>query len=287
VISSATPLTKDVQLLPIVYGSFKGAIKDSSKTDVMISNAIVTVMQFSGMTFFSRSDTTGSDGIYGFDSLAVGKYSINVTAAGFTAKTDSIVLTDTIPMTKNMELQPIVYGSVSGIIRDTSADSTPIPSAIVTLMRYSGMTVISKTDTTDADGKYGFDSLPTGNYTMTVTAAGFVTKTDSANVADATPLSKNVVLTEAVIAVNSSRQSRSIIVPTVGITSAKTLRLTNFTDAGNVRLYDMKGRLAYSRAFNASNSQVEIPLRNSIASGTYAVTVVQKKAVSRCTIIIP
>jgi hypothetical protein len=249
--------------------------------------------QFSGRTFITRSDTTGSDGKYGFDSLAVGKYSVSLTAVGFTAKSDSVVLTDTVPMTKDMALQPVVYGSISGFItllgnaNDATTGVTPIANAIVTMMQYSGMTIISKTDTTGADGKYGFDSLPTGKYTMIVAATGFVTKTDSATIADTTPVSKSVVLASEAISVSSARCSTTNVVPAIGITGAKSLRLSNFIGAGNVRLYDMNGRLAYSRSFDAFAAQSEIPLHNRVVGGAYVVTVVQKNSVSRFNVIVP
>src|SRR5262249_46193631 len=73
---------------------------------------------------------------------------------------------------------------LSGIVKDPSG--LPVPDAAVTLQAF--------TTATDDHGRFHFDSVPSGSYTLTVTSAGFTNYQQTVQLTD-TPLNLNISLT--------------------------------------------------------------------------------------------
>lgn len=129
-----------------------------------------------------RSTTTGPDGTYRF-TLSTGSYTIDVTAFGFVAESANATVSKDATTTRDFALDAAPSYAVHGTVVDArgqpvvgatvKVDGTPIPPA-----------------TTDAEGAYGFDSVPAGNYTITVVGTGCLTSqskdvvVDSAEVVD-------------------------------------------------------------------------------------------------------
>jgi hypothetical protein len=289
-VNAASAVAKNLQLSPIVYCSVGGTVGNTSSGSAPIAGAMVTVMKNSGVTRIVLRDTTGSDGTYAFDSLATGKYYLSVSAAGFTATSDSVVLSDAAPVAKNVTLSPVVLGSLSGAVTDGSNGDAPVAQAVVTLIQFSGMIFLTKSDTTGAEGKYGFDSLPAGRYTITVSVsgAGFAAAIDSAVISDTTHVGKDITLHKSSgIHGNPTRPKSVSTAPSVVLTKAKTLRIANLTGPATLQLIDLTGRTFRSWTLSSSLGPKEFSLKTTAASGWYAACIVKKNEIVRSRIVIP
>ncbi len=161
----------NVALVKISYGSIYGIIADSVN-GTPITGAIVTTS--------GRRDTTKSDGVFSFDSLAVGTYSLGVSASYYNGRTVNTTVASSGTDTANVKLLKIVYGTVSGTISDSVTTGTFVANAIVTIRANYNSPV--RIDTTKADGKYSFDSVAVGSYSVSVTSKVYNGKTATANV---------------------------------------------------------------------------------------------------------
>lgn len=148
-----------------------GTVKDE-KTGAPISGADVKAILSDGNT---RSAMTDSDGVYYFDKLLPGIYSLTASAANYAPITYSnrnfeVFTTNSV----NFSLQKmdvVIEGVVTN--KDTSE---PIPVATVTALLPDGTTRFAATN---ANGGYIFEYLPEGEYTLTANADGYVSVTHS------------------------------------------------------------------------------------------------------------
>jgi len=128
---------------------------------VGIANALVSVSP-SGLSML-----TNSAGAFGFPSVPAGSYTITASAAGYQAGSAALTVTANHNTNINLHLvNPSPAGSVQGVVK-SGATGKGLAGAIVTLTPGSLATV------TDSGGYYGFASVSPGTYTLTVTAAGY------------------------------------------------------------------------------------------------------------------
>jgi protocatechuate 3,4-dioxygenase beta subunit len=187
-VKTTATVTSNIALAGIIYSTISGTVTDSATPATLIQGAIVSLR--SGNTTL-KTDTTKADGLYSFDSVAAGAYTVRASATHYVTKTITDSVKTTATVTSNIALAGIIYSAVSGTISDSLTPATLIQGAIVSL-RNGNATV--KIDTTKADGKYSFDSVATGTYTVATTAAGYIAKTESAPVPSATPVAVDFAL---------------------------------------------------------------------------------------------
>jgi large repetitive protein len=226
ILNSTTAVVKDVQLKKIIYSKLNGSIEDAVTSGSAVPLAVISMMQFSGMTYITRSDTADSLGKYEFDSVATGKYTITVSKTGYVTYTDSITFADASPMIKNMSLKPLVFGKLKGFIGDNASSGTALANAVI-LISPTTPGGRSMRDTTGTDGAYFFDSVATGSYTLRVSAAGYVTKIDSALFTNSDTIKKDIQLNPIVYsslkgAINDQVSSGTAIPNAIVILTPKT-----------------------------------------------------------------
>ena len=149
--------------------------------------------------------TTDADGAYSFDKLPAGTYSVTVVQDGPIASLEQtgdpdatkdnasapITLNNDNPSTTDINFGYVNNNSLSGTVyRDDSRNERQD----ATEPGYSGVTVqlldkdgtVVGTTTTDKDGKYSFEHLPDGTYSVTVVKDGELTDTEQTEDPDAT-----------------------------------------------------------------------------------------------------
>lgn len=155
---------QDLQLEQ-AYGKVTGKVVNSSQQ--VIRYADVTLLDKNGeVTAKTKTDTNG---VYTFAEvpLHAPDYKVKVEAYPYTTHTSPwLVVKADQTTTHNVTL--IGVGTLSGKIKAT--DGRGIEGALVTI--YSGSTQMGTT-TTDADGKYQFDSLLPSRYTVKVSKAAY------------------------------------------------------------------------------------------------------------------
>jgi hypothetical protein len=128
-----------------------------------VARATVTVTDAHGEVVTAR--TTNVAGTYSISDLVAGDYTVVVTAAGFRPT----ALLVSVPATGKAEQDIELTGGahLQGVTR-AGADQHPLPDARVSLIDNDG-NVVAVTRT-DEEGKYSFDDVPSGDYTVTATS---------------------------------------------------------------------------------------------------------------------
>lgn len=162
-------------------GVVMGAVRRGSGTGPGISGANVVITRtLGGGGGGNQPDTVRTDarGNYRFDSVAAAAYTVRVTATGYQAGTDNVVVPAGDTAVADFELMPLnASGSAGGKVTKAS-DGSPIANAQVVLSRTGFVGVGGQADTvqTNALGVYSFDSVGVNsNYVVTVRASGFQT----------------------------------------------------------------------------------------------------------------
>lgn len=163
--------TLDVILgLSSTGGVLNGTVTDTNGSGV--SSVQVRVLQNSTVI---GTTTTGSQGTYSLSDLAAGTYAVQFSKSGYTtAQVSGVQITAGASRTVDVQLD--TTGAGSGTLSGTVVDpqGRPVQSAVVTLAGGGG----EFNTTTDADGLFQFANLvPASNYTLTVTASGYITDT--------------------------------------------------------------------------------------------------------------
>jgi hypothetical protein len=160
------------------YTTISGTVTDSvSKAALSGAKVILRAGQ--------TRDTvnTGATGAFSFDSVEAGTITLTVSLNEYTSKTVNLsTTTATSPL--DIALAPVQYGSIVGTVTD-SVTKTALSGATVILRQSSGMGgsgVSVDTAITVADGKYVFDKIASGSYTVNVSFSGYVSKTSSLRV---------------------------------------------------------------------------------------------------------
>ncbi len=263
-----TALTADVKLVAIVYGAVSGTVTDSA-AGTAIPGAIITLS--SSTTFLMKTDTAGTDGTFSFDSVELGKYSVNASAAKYVAKIDSVVLTDTARKTLDIKLGAAVYFAVSGKVTD-SVSGAAIVGALVALRNASGVTLDSVL--TDSTGLYTIDSAFTGTR-IRVTAAGYLLKRVNLTGATSAAQTINVPVVKTLTSIKTTIGiARHVAVSVV----AGRLVLNDFNEAGTIRLVNMKGEQVCEQSFPAGAS-FGMQLGKTLSAGSYVVRISSKSGV--------
>ena len=185
--------------LTAVTGSLSGIVGSGATP---VSGATV-VLNPGGYTA-----TTGALGTYSIDNLTPGDYTVTVTATGYETWTgNKTVATGT--NIQNVDLTPIVEtGSLTGVVR---SGATPVSGATVTL------TPGGYTATSIIGGGFSISDIPVGDYTITVTATGYLEWTLPKTIVSGTNL-QDVELTPIVETGSLTGVVRSGATPVSGAT---------------------------------------------------------------------
>ena len=204
--ATATAYTEKLYLTataPVGTGTIKGTVYDSAApaAATALSGAQV-ILSSAGAAGVRTRDTlvTGAAGTFVFDSVAIGSYSLTVSATGHTAQTVNTLTIaragDTV--TRNVKLLKTVTASITGVITDSST-ATGIGGAKVYLLnRFGGGTIIDSATSAATTGAYTLSSVPSSSagttYSLEVSATGYVTATASVTVTGTAATTANVKL---------------------------------------------------------------------------------------------
>ncbi|MGE5786088.1 MAG: S8 family serine peptidase, partial [Myxococcales bacterium] len=113
----------------------------------------------------ARSTVAGVDGIYSIKA-PVGFYSVTASQFAFYSQTvNDVEVVQDVTTTQNFALERAPSFGVTGVVRDEEGE--PVQGATVT---FAGTPI--KPALTDATGAFAFESVPAGEYQLTVTAGG-------------------------------------------------------------------------------------------------------------------
>jgi hypothetical protein len=244
-------------------GIVTGTVRAGSATGTPVANALVVLIGTGGGGNPPSLDSTrtNAQGVYTFDSVAaVNNFTVRVTAIGFNpALNNNVDVTAGLTTTANFTLTVIpgvgIPGSVSGTIRNI-VGATPIAGAKVVLIRTAGSTARIDSMVTGADGHFAFDSVAAlANYTITVTATGFQTASNT-----------NV----DIVSNTTSTVDFSLIATTVTVTTGSIIgRVTN---VGKVNIVGAKVVLSRTGG-GGGNGIIDSAVTNASALQNYTVTV--------------
>ena len=149
--------------------------------------------------------TTDADGTYSFDKLPAGTYSVTVVQDGPIASleqtgdpdatkdnaSEPITLNNDNPSKTDVNFGYVNNNSLSGTVyrddsRNEKQDGTEPGYSGVTVQLLDKDGAVVGTTTTDKDGKYSFEHLPDGTYSVTVVKDGELTDTEQTEDPDAT-----------------------------------------------------------------------------------------------------
>lgn len=198
VTGTATDSVPTIFLVPIAYGKVYGTVaSDSSRGPALVGAKVVisTAGGIGGPGAPIDSMVTLADGKYSFLTLAAGNYSVTVSKTGYTAKSVNTAVVGTASDTVAVIfLVPIAYGKVIGTITADSANGPSVTGAKVVISTRGGVAAPIDSMVTLAGGKYSFLTIPAGNYSVTVSATGFTTRTVNTTVVGTATDTQNVAI---------------------------------------------------------------------------------------------
>jgi hypothetical protein len=184
--SAAGVYVKDLYLVSnSIRANVTGTVTDTVSA-LPLANAQVVIRKTGSVGDTVITDTAG---LFKFDTLAPGTYTVSVSLTGYTAKSTSVTISSATVPAIAVQLAPIVYATVSGTVTD-SVSTSPVPAARVILQ--SG----TRRDTvvTTATGAFSFDSVASGTYTLNTSLTGYTTKSTSVSVSSATVPAISILL---------------------------------------------------------------------------------------------
>jgi hypothetical protein len=162
----------DLELGPI--GTVQGIVFDADRTEP-IAGADVT-LSIKGHYGSSRKVTTGMDGSFIFESVPGGAFTVTaVSPEGLSGQTEGVLETEG----KIVEIEILLEGK--GRVEGTVFDATglPVAAAEVTLIDHSGRERATQAGTEGFDiGKFSFDYVPLGPFTIKARPPGALTPGD-------------------------------------------------------------------------------------------------------------
>ena len=201
--AAATAYTEKLYLTataPVGTGTIKGTVYDSAAPAAATALSGAQVILSSAGVRTRDTLVTGAAGTFVFDSVAIGSYSLTVSATGHTAQTlNTLTIAragDTV--SRNVKLLKTVTASITGVITDSST-ATGIGGAKVYLLnRFGGGTIIDSATSAATTGAYTLSSVPSSSagttYSLEVSATGYVTATASVTVTGTAATTANVKL---------------------------------------------------------------------------------------------
>ncbi len=156
--------SQPVELQVLLTGASRltGTVR-AAGTGSPLTAATVTLADTRGDIVAARA--TDAAGGYAFEQMAPGGYTLVVSAPSFRPAALPVTVAGGADTTQDAELS--AAGRLEGVV--LTGSGTPVPEARVTLLGRDGGT--TATMTTGPDGRYSFENLPDGEYT--VTASGY------------------------------------------------------------------------------------------------------------------
>lgn len=122
----------------------------------------------------NRSAISDANGFYSIGTVPAGTYAARISAPGHRTVETTIGVTSDVTLNWVLEVADVRQYDLRGVVTESGTFGTrPLAGAVVRAMP-SG-----RTSTSDASGRYAFENLEAGTYTLTATAPGHRTATRS------------------------------------------------------------------------------------------------------------
>jgi thermitase len=150
----------------VANGSISGTV-----TDAQTGKAIAGATVSDG----ARGATTDASGTYALGNVPAGSYTVTASASGYGSASRGVSVTAGQTVSGSFALDPTVsFGTIAGTVADASTRS-PIAGATVR--------VGTRSTKADARGAYTFANVPPGSYTISASASGYASVSQSVSVA--------------------------------------------------------------------------------------------------------
>ena len=209
-------------------GSITGTV-----TDVSTGAGLVGATVTDG----AASTVTNASGAYTLSNVPAGSYTVSASTSGYTTASQSVSVTAGQAATAGLALaKTVAAGSISGKVTDASTGAG-----------IAGATVSDgpASATTDSTGAYTLAGVPAGTYTLTVSASGYGSGSQSVSVTSGQTTTANIALTKtaptsntmwvAGVAFNASGPNLRVsvtVTSTVGPVGGAQLKLTVACSSG-------------------------------------------------------
>ena len=186
---AAAAVTRNIILTPVPGPTtVSGTVTNATTTNPVVGAKVILL---NGAVHVD-SAVTAANGTYSITGVVAGTYTMNVTAATYTAFTSNNFMINGTPITRNVQLTPLPGPTtVSGIVTD-AASNAAISGAKIVLVS-NGAHVDSVT--TIAAGTYVFASVAAGTYSTIASATGYVTRTSANFTVNGAAVTRNIALT--------------------------------------------------------------------------------------------
>ena len=286
-VGSATAQTIAIKLVKILYGSITGTVTDSVAATA-VAGAKVYLRTTGGGTAID-SAITAANGSYTITHVQTGiARSLRAQDSGYVTKSIAVTVPDTAALTVNIQIVKILYGSIIGTVTDSVA-TTPIAGAKVYLRTTGGGggTALDSAITA-ANGSYTITNVQSGiARTLRVQDSGYVTKNTAVTVVGAAALTVNVELRKSAVSIVSPKAQVAAGNPDFGIARSGLLRLNNFTDAGEVKVFNSSGKLLYRCAISDHTTFLTLPKSIAKSGNAVIISVSQQNVTYRKQIMMP
>jgi hypothetical protein len=241
-----TPVFRDINL------GYSDTVSVDFQSTADIGNIIVTALDSAGHLMQGVSaaainytsglvltGTTDNSGIYGFNGISSGTYSLKLSKTGYFVIPDSAIaiVTNGVTVSKTFTLKPSL-GSVSGIVNQyvNSTLSNSLGASISLRNLATGQVFAA---TSASDGTYNISNLISGNYRITASKAGFLTDSLLFNLTESeTKTNVNLILKVSWVKLTGSVVYNNAGLPGVIVTAISSSTLIDTTDANGLFSFD-------------------------------------------------
>ena len=173
VIADRTAVAGTINLAS-VYGSVSGKVALADSAD---NSGVTVTLTFIADPTIAPTAVSGADGTYAFSNLAnAGQYSVTFSKDGYVSSTGTVV---TVTLGQNRTIDDVTLRILASKVSGTAT--------LAETQDYTGISILLRaTDnsvqydaTTDQQGSYVMARVKPGEYTLTVSKAGYVSKTVS------------------------------------------------------------------------------------------------------------
>lgn len=242
-------VTQNLSLSPNA-GQLTGHVQDTN-TSQPIANALINVLQ---NNIIIASVLTNSQGDYLIQNLAVGTFTVRISATNFetSIQTATIVSNQTTNLYASLQANP---GALQGIITDVS---TSQPLANINVQVFQGLMLIAET-ITDSTGQYTITGLASGTYTVNVGGQGFAISTATTIILSnqTTPLNFTLTTLQGSVSgiISEAGTGNRILGAHIDIFSGATLIAFSATDVNGLYTFSLLPPGTYTLRVSADNYQ--------------------------------
>jgi len=245
-----------------------GTVTNQSTTNPIVGASLILL---SGTTPIDTV-TTNASGVYTFSNVAVGSYSIAVSATGYVSAVEPATISGTNQtLTRNIALVPVSgakYGAIGGTIIDRDSLDSLIGVTVTLRQGVRGTGGVVWTDlattTSSANGWFFFDSVLVNTnqrpYSLVFSMLNYLPDTSAEIlVVSGVTDTVDVVLTPGTAVVRNGNYSTANSAASIAVNDQGTLLVRNASRSGTLSLYTANGRMVLRKDLLAGQNRIATP----------------------------